>query len=85
MTYQEFQETPSPDLVVALFGWRTGEHLALFTQAPDDESLHVGHVAIDGFWWLGDNLDGGRKETEVNRLHEAIVPYIAENLRPYVT
>ena len=28
---------------------------------------------------------GGRKEKEVNRLREAIVPYIAENLQLYVT
>ena len=48
MTYQELQETPSPDLVIALFGWRTGEHLALFAQVPDDESLHVGHFVIKG-------------------------------------
>ena len=50
MTYQEFQETPSPDLVVALFGRRAGEHLALFVQAPNDELLHVGHVDIGGYW-----------------------------------
>ena len=40
---------------------------------------------IGWVWWLGDVLDGGRKEKEVNRLREAIMPYIAENLRPYVT
>ena len=59
--------------------------MALFTEARDDESLDGGHVAIDGFWWLGNDLDGGRKETEVNRLREVIVPYITENLQPYVT
>ena len=31
------------------------------------------------FWVVGE------KEKEVNRLREAIVPYIAENLRPYIT
>ena len=40
---------------------------------------------LDGLGGLGNVLGGGRKEKEVNRLHEAIVPYIAENLRPYVT
>ena len=40
---------------------------------------------LDGLGGLGDILGGGRKEKEVNRLCEAIVPYIAENLRPYVT
>ena len=50
MTYQELQESPSPDLVVALFGQRTGERLALFAQVPNDESLHVGHVDTDGYW-----------------------------------
>ena len=62
-----------------------GEHLALFAEARDDESLDVGHFGIGWAWWLGDVLGGGRKEKEVNRLHKAIVPYITENLRPYIT
>ena len=61
-----------------------GERLALFVEARDDESLDVGHFGIRWAWWLGDILGGGRKEKEVNRLHEVIVPYIAENLQPYV-
>ena len=62
-----------------------GERLALFVEARDNESLDVGHFGIGWAWWLGDILGGGRKEKEVNRLHKAIVPYITENLRPYVT
>ena len=62
-----------------------GERLALFAEARDNESLDVGHGGIGWVWWLGDVLGGGRKEKEVNRLHKAIVPYITENLRPYVT
>ena len=65
MTYQELQETPSPDLVVALFGRQTGERLALFTQAPDNESLHVGHVDTDGYWLVRRRLGGGSEERKV--------------------
>ena len=54
--------------------------MALFAEVQDDESLDVGHFGIGWAWWLGDILGGGRKEKEVNRLCEAIVPYIAENL-----
>ena len=57
-----------------------GEHLALFAEVQDDESLDVGHFGIGWAWWIGDVLGGGRKEREVNRLREAIVPYIAKNL-----
>ena len=64
-TYQELQETPSPDLVVALFSQRTGERLALFTQAPDDESLDVGHVDTDGYWLVQQRLGGGSEERKV--------------------
>ena len=38
-----------------------------------------------GFGRFDDILGGGSEEKEVNRLCEAIVPYIAENLGPYVT
>ena len=56
MTYQEFQEILSPGLVIALFRWRTGERLTLFTQAADDELLHVGHFCyLVGFGWF-DNV-----------------------------
>ena len=57
-----------------------GERLALFAEARDDESLDVGHFDIGWAWWLGNVLGGGRKKKEVNRLREAIVPYIAKNL-----
>ena len=40
---------------------------------------------IGWVWWLDDILGGGRKEKELSRLHEAIVPYIAKNLQPYIT
>ena len=41
-------------------------------------------LILMGIGWFDDILGGGRKEKEVNRLHKAIVPYIAENLQPYV-
>ena len=59
--------------------------MALFAEARDDESLDVGHLDIGWVWCLGDIWGDGREEKEVNRLREAIVPYIAENLRLYVT
>ena len=55
MTYQEFQEVSSPGLIIAPFGWKTGEHLALFVQAADDESLHVRHFCyLVGIGWFDD-------------------------------
>ena len=39
---------------------------------------------IEWVWWLDDVVGGGRKEKEVNRLCEVIVPYIAQNLQPYI-
>ena len=65
MTYQEFQETLSPDLIVALFSQRTGERLALFAQVPNDELLHVGHVDTDGYWLVRRCLGGGSEEKKV--------------------
>ena len=50
----------------------------------------MSHWTLDIFgigwvWWLGDVLGGERKEKEVNRLRKVIMPYIAENLQPYIT
>ena len=34
---------------------------------------------------FNDILSGGSEEKEVNRLHDVIVPYITENIQPYIT
>ena len=39
----------------------------------------------DGFGGFNDVLSGGSEEKKFNRLHNLIMPYIAKNLRPYVT
>ena len=51
MTYQELQEITSPGLVIALFSWRSGKHLALFPEAHDNEMVDVRHIL-----WFGMGL-----------------------------
>ena len=41
-------------------------------------------LALGGFSWLDDIWVVEVKKEKFNRLHNSIVPYIAENLRPYV-
>ena len=41
-------------------------------------------LVLNGFGGFYDILGGGSEEREVNRLRGAIVPYIAENLQPYI-
>ena len=84
MTYQEIQEIPSPGLVITLFGWRSRERLACSHKHAMMSWCMLDIFCIGWVWWLDDVLGGGRKEKEVNRLHEVIVPYIAKNLQPYI-
>ena len=45
-THQEFQEIMSPGLIIALFSWRSGKHLALFAQVHDKDLVYLGHFGI---------------------------------------
>ena len=71
MTYQEFQEVSSPGLIIAPFGQRTGERLALFAQVADDESLHVRHFCyLVGIGWFNNVWVVEAKKEKFNSLRD---------------
>ena len=85
-TYQDPQELTSPVLIISDFHGGSGKRLVLVSEVGDNDSGEIRHHWDIGFFLGHWKLVGRweKKKKNCKRLHTAIIPYIAENLLPYV-